>query len=87
MIVKPHGAHGLKADEGAEQGADERDEAAEDGNGGGDDVGGAGDGAGAADPGHPVNLGVAREVGCAAEEADEEVLCGELMELLGFSPR
>jgi hypothetical protein len=31
VVVQPHAAHGLEAHEGAEEGADERDEAAEDG--------------------------------------------------------
>lgn len=39
VVVQPHAAHGLEAHEGAEEGADERDEAAEDGDRRGDDVG------------------------------------------------
>lgn len=79
MVVQPHATHGLEADECAEQGADERDEAAEDGDGAGDDVRDAGAAAGAADPGGPVDCGVARKVSGAAQEADEEVLGGELI--------
>lgn len=84
VVVKPHAAHGLEADEGAEEGADEGDETAEDGDGAGDDVGDAGAATGASDPGHPVDLGVARKVVGSSQEADEEVLGGELMKMLVF---
>lgn len=79
VVVEPHGAHGLEADEGAEEGTDEGNETAEDGDGTRDDVGDTGDAARAADPCHPVDLRVAGKVSSATEESNEEVLCGELM--------
>lgn len=79
VVVQPHSTHGLEADQGAEQGTDKGDETAENGDGAGDDVGDAGAAAGAADPGHPVDLGVAGKVSGSSQKSDEEVLGGKLI--------
>jgi hypothetical protein len=78
VIVQPHAAHGLEAHEGAQKRTDERDEAAEDGDGGGDDVREQRDTSGVAEPGNPVLGGGGAKVLCAAQSADEEVLGDEL---------
>lgn len=58
VIVQPHASHGLEAHGRAEQGADQRDEVTEDGDGACDDVGDDGDAGGAAEPDDPVLDGV-----------------------------
>jgi hypothetical protein len=78
VVVQPHAAHGLEAHERAQQGADQTDEATEDGDRGGDDVGGQRDGAGETEPHNPVLGGVVVQVVGAAKGADEEVLGGDL---------
>ena len=84
VVIQPHAAHGLEADQGTEKGTDERNETAENGDGASDDVGDTCTAASASNPGHPVNLCVARKVSCSSEESDEEVLGGELMEYVNF---
>lgn len=78
VVVEPHAAHRLEGEEGAEDGADERDEAVEDRDRARDEVRDDGDASGAAEPGDPVLGRVGREMLGAAEEADEDVLGGQL---------
>jgi hypothetical protein len=78
VVVQPHEAHRLERHESAQQGADERDQPAEDGNGAGDNVGDQDAAAGAAQPDGPVGPGIVGQVAGAAEEADEDVFGGEL---------
>lgn len=78
VVVEPHGSHGLETHEGTEDGAHERDEAAEGGDAAGDAVGDDGGAEDAADPGAPVHEGVGGEVLRVSEEADEDVLGGQV---------
>lgn len=58
VVVQPHAAHGLDAHDGAEKGADERDERVKDGNRAGNDVRNERYPEGAAEPDRPVDWGV-----------------------------
>lgn len=76
--MQPHEAHRLERHQSAKQGSYERDKAAEDWDGTCDDVGDQDAAASAAQPDDPVGDGVVGEVAGAAEEANEDVLGGEL---------
>lgn len=78
VVEQPHAAHRLEAHERAEQGADQGHQRVEDGDRAGDDIRDHGHRERAAEPGAPVDPGVAGEVSGAAEEGQEDVFGGEL---------
>lgn len=85
VVVQPHATHGLEAHRGAEQGTDQRDEIAKDGDGAGDDVGDDGDAEGASEPDDPVLDGVGSQMAGAVEYANEDVLASDLARVFVIS--
>lgn len=82
VVIKPHTTHWLEAHGGSEQGADERDKIAENGNGAGDYICDDGGGDGAAEPDCPMSKGVGCQVAGALEDANEDVFSGDLGDML-----
>lgn len=78
VVVEPHAAIGLEAEEGTEESTDEGDERAEDGDGRGDDVGESSDTDNATHPGDPVLGGVGGKILSSSEDSDEGVLGSQL---------
>lgn len=78
MVVQPHAAHGLERQESTEEGTDERYQAIENGNGACNDVGDNGDACSAGEPDAPVLHGVFGQVTRSTEQANEDVLGGQL---------
>lgn len=78
VIVQPHATHGLEAHWGAEQGTNQRNEIAKDGNGASDDVGDHCDAESASEPDDPVLDGVGGQMAGAVEDADEDVFASDL---------
>ena len=78
VVVQPHAAHRLEAQKRAEEGADEGDEAVEDGDGARDEVGDEGGAKRAAQPDRPVDDAVGRQVDGSAEDAHKDVLGRQL---------
>lgn len=80
VVVEPHSAHWLDAHDGAQQGADKRDQGVEDGDCAGDDPGDYCYAEGAGEPGYPVRGGVAAEMARVAEGVDEDEFCRDLVQ-------
>lgn len=78
VVVQPHATHRLEAHERAKQRTDQRNETAEHGHRAGDDVRDESDAGRTSDPGAPVDRRVVRQMLRAAEDADEDVLGGEV---------
>lgn len=78
VIVEPHATVGLETHQRSQQSTDERYEAAEDGNAAGDKIGNKSYADSATQPGPPVDKGVCGKMMRTSEDADKDVLGGDL---------
>lgn len=78
VVEQPHASHWMKTHQGSEQGTNQRDKLAEDGDAACNAVGNDSHRQSATKPGSPVNPGVGGEVLRVPESSNEDVLGGQL---------